>query len=127
MSIIYINPFNKSPFCSPAKPKNKRKELEAKIKTMEGAYHLMDSIENLIKDDDEPPKSNNCQKSDTSKSNSNSEPEIKDSETVLKILTKNAENEPANDSERSRWSEKIQHLQAMKQNQLLLGIFKPLH
>lgn len=94
-------------FYSPPKPKNRRKELQAKAKTMEGAYHLMNSFEELIQDEDEPVKS----KIETT------------SERVMKILTKQAESEQLKELEGSRWIEKIQQLHLMKQNQLLLGNF----
>ncbi|ERL94196.1 hypothetical protein D910_11477 [Dendroctonus ponderosae] len=87
-------------------PKNRRKELQANAKTMEGAYHLMNSFEELIQEEDELVKS---------------KVEAKISERVTKILTKQAESEQLKELEGSRWIEKIQQLHIMKQNQLLLG------
>ncbi|XP_050310661.1 uncharacterized protein LOC126746447 isoform X2 [Anthonomus grandis grandis] len=99
---------------SPAKPPNKRKALEVKLKTMQGAYHLIPSIEKLLDEDVKAP----IRKSEGTKRN---EPERKYSEMVLKILSKPSGKEVLPDSQKSRWSDKIEHLLDMKQRQMLQG------
>ncbi|XP_066145223.1 uncharacterized protein [Euwallacea fornicatus] len=88
---------------SPTKSRDKKKELDDRFKTIRGAYHLVPSIENLIKD----------------------ESDLKPS-TKFAIFVKDSRktiNEPkySDVAKKSRWTEKLQQLQNVKLTQSLLG------
>ncbi|XP_066252974.1 uncharacterized protein [Euwallacea similis] len=89
---------------STAKSRDKKKELEGRFKTISGAYHLVSSIENLIKD----------------------EKDLKPS-TKFPIFAKEDSRKTIDDTKysevvkNSRWTERLQQLQDVKLNQSLLG------
>lgn len=94
-------------FYSPAKPKNRKKELEARVKTMSNAYHLVSSIENLIKE--------NYEKEPTAQIDNTY------SEVMLKILTKHVGEKERPSTDESRWTKKVRQLLVVENTQTLLG------
>lgn len=83
--------------------------MEARMKTMSNAYHLVSSIEDLIKEDPINGESHATNEIDSKYSG------------VLKILTKHVGENQQHSTEESRWTEKVRQLLVVENTQKLLG------